>query len=71
MFHEHGDLRERTFQLGRRIARLFAALPARNLGLDRRGLLKEGMFADLVAFDPLTAFPGHGSGLGRVTSDPS
>ena len=30
MFHEHGDLRERTFQLGRRIARLFAALPARN-----------------------------------------
>ena len=30
MFHEHGDLRERTFHLGRRIARLFAALPARN-----------------------------------------
>jgi four helix bundle protein len=30
MFHEHGDLRERTFQLGRRVARLFAALPARN-----------------------------------------
>ena len=30
MFHEQGDLRERTFQLGRRVARLFAALPARN-----------------------------------------
>ena len=30
MFHEHGDLRERTFLLGRRVARLFAALPARN-----------------------------------------
>lgn len=30
MFHEHGDLRERTFQLGRRVARLFAALPVRN-----------------------------------------
>jgi four helix bundle protein len=30
MFHEHGDLRERTFQLGRRVARLFVALPARN-----------------------------------------
>lgn len=30
MFHEQGDLRDRTFQLGRRVARLFAALPARN-----------------------------------------
>ncbi len=30
MFHAHGDLRERTFQPGRRVARLFAALPARN-----------------------------------------
>jgi len=30
MFHEQGDLRERTFQLGRRVARLFGALPARN-----------------------------------------
>lgn len=27
MFHEHGDLRRRTFQLGRRVARLFRALP--------------------------------------------
>jgi hypothetical protein len=30
MFHEQGDLRSRTFQLGRRVARLFVALPARN-----------------------------------------
>lgn len=30
MFHEKGDLRDRTFQLGRRVARLFSALPARN-----------------------------------------
>jgi four helix bundle protein len=30
MFHEHGDLRLRTFQLGRRVARVFMALPARS-----------------------------------------
>ena len=27
MFHEKGDLRDRTFQLGRRVARLYVALP--------------------------------------------
>jgi N-acyl-D-amino-acid deacylase len=34
--------------------RRLSALPAANLGLDRRGLLKEGMFADVVVFDPRT-----------------
>ena len=29
-------------------------LPATNLGLDRRGFLKDGMFADVVVFDPAT-----------------
>jgi len=34
--------------------RKLAALPSANLGLDRRGLLKPGMFADVVVFDPAT-----------------
>ncbi|HEY1912862.1 MAG TPA: D-aminoacylase [Vicinamibacterales bacterium] len=34
--------------------RKLAALPSANLGLDRRGQLKPGMFADVVVFDPLT-----------------
>lgn len=29
-------------------------LPATNLGLDRRGFIKPGMFADVVIFDPET-----------------
>ena len=44
---------ERLIPLEEAVRRL-AGLPAANLGLDRRGLLKEGMFADVVAFDPLT-----------------
>jgi N-acyl-D-amino-acid deacylase len=32
--------------------RKLTSLPATNLGLDRRGLLKEGYFADVVVFDP-------------------
>jgi N-acyl-D-amino-acid deacylase len=34
--------------------RRLSGLPATNLGLDHRGFLKEGMFADVVAFDPAT-----------------
>jgi len=34
--------------------RRLSALPAENLGLDRRGRLAPGMFADVVAFDPAT-----------------
>ena len=32
--------------------RRLTSLPARNLKLERRGLLKEGYFADVVIFDP-------------------
>ncbi|MDX1667712.1 MAG: D-aminoacylase, partial [Saprospiraceae bacterium] len=34
--------------------RRLAALPARNLRLEKRGMLKPGYFADLVVFDPET-----------------
>lgn len=34
--------------------RKMTSLPASTLGLDRRGLLKEGYFADVVVFDPMT-----------------
>jgi N-acyl-D-amino-acid deacylase len=34
--------------------RNLSGLPAANLGLDRRGLLREGYFADVVVFDPRT-----------------
>ncbi|MCI0525405.1 MAG: D-aminoacylase [Acidobacteria bacterium] len=34
--------------------RKLSGLPAANLGLDRRGLLKAGYFADVVVFDPKT-----------------
>jgi N-acyl-D-aspartate/D-glutamate deacylase len=44
---------EKLVSLGEAIRRL-AALPATNLGLDRRGRLAPGMFADVVVFDPAT-----------------
>ena len=44
---------EKLVPLGEAIRRL-SALPATNLGLDHRGYLKEGMFADVVVFDPAT-----------------
>jgi len=34
--------------------RKLSGLPAKNLKLDRRGLLKEGYFADVIVFDPET-----------------
>jgi N-acyl-D-amino-acid deacylase len=34
--------------------RKVTGLPAANLGLDRRGLLREGYYADVVVFDPKT-----------------
>ncbi|HXX41358.1 MAG TPA: D-aminoacylase [Chthoniobacterales bacterium] len=38
----------------REAVRRLSGFPASNLGLDHRGLLKEGMFADVVVFDPAT-----------------
>ena len=34
--------------------RKMTSLPASNLGIDRRGLLKQGYFADVAVFDPAT-----------------
>jgi N-acyl-D-amino-acid deacylase len=44
---------EKVIPLKEAIRRL-SGLPAINLGLDHRGLLQEGMFADVVVFDPAT-----------------
>jgi N-acyl-D-amino-acid deacylase len=44
---------ERLVTLQEAVRRL-AALPAANLKLDRRGLLRAGYFADVVVFDPAT-----------------
>src|SRR5216110_3406350 len=44
---------EKLVTLPEAIRRL-SAFPATNLGLDHRGFLKEGMFADVVVFDPAT-----------------
>src|SRR5256714_6192625 len=44
---------EKVITLPEAVRRL-SGQPATNLGLDHRGLLKEGMFADVVVFDPNT-----------------
>jgi N-acyl-D-amino-acid deacylase len=44
---------EKVIPMKEAIRRL-SGLPASNLGLDHRGFLKEGMFADVVVFDPAT-----------------
>jgi N-acyl-D-amino-acid deacylase len=44
---------EKVLPMSDAIHRL-SGLPATNLGLDHRGFLKEGMFADVVVFDPTT-----------------
>ncbi len=44
---------EKVISLTEAIRRM-SGLPATNLGLDRRGFLKPGMFADVVIFDPNT-----------------
>ena len=44
---------EKLIPLGEAVRRL-TGLPATNLELDRRGFLEEGMFADIVVFDPGT-----------------
>jgi N-acyl-D-amino-acid deacylase len=44
---------EKVISLQEAVRRL-TSLPATNLGLDRRGMLKPGYFADVVVFDPAT-----------------
>jgi N-acyl-D-amino-acid deacylase len=44
---------EKLLPLEKAIRKL-TSLPAANLGLDRRGQLREGFFADVLVFDPKT-----------------
>jgi N-acyl-D-amino-acid deacylase len=44
---------EKVVPLEEAVRRL-ASLPAQNLSLENRGLLKEGYFADVVVFNPAT-----------------
>ena len=44
---------EKIISLAEAVKRM-TGIPATNLGLDHRGFVQEGMFADVVAFDPKT-----------------
>jgi N-acyl-D-amino-acid deacylase len=44
---------EKVIPLEEAVRRL-SSLPATNLGLESRGVLQEGMFADIAVFDPAT-----------------
>src|SRR6266550_275045 len=44
---------EKVITLPEAVRRL-SALPATNLGLDHRGFIQDGMFADVIIFDPAT-----------------
>jgi dihydroorotase/N-acyl-D-amino-acid deacylase len=46
--------RERGVLTMEEAVRRFSALPAARMGLDRRGVLKAGMYADVTVFDPAT-----------------
>jgi N-acyl-D-aspartate/D-glutamate deacylase len=51
-------VRDRDVMTIRRAIHLLTGEPAAVFGLDDRGLIAEGMAADVVVFDPATVAPG-------------